>query len=318
QAAGAVEDGELLGDHLVVAELVDPAPPQCLGARPAVPDGDRAVDLLRDERVVGEDDDGDAQLPVRGSRRREDLGRGLCVELAGRLVGEQDARPVRERNGDRGPLLLAAGELVGLVRATVGNADQAEQPPGALAPVGAAHALEDEWELDVLLRAQIGEQVARRLLPDEADDAASVDRPLLRRERGEVEARDLGLAGRGDVHAAEDVLQRRLPASRSAHDGDELALLDEQVEALESDALEAGNLVDLHEVVAADLAHLPPILSERLRLIRGTTAAVAQMAAPETARSPRASTSGASGSRRTSTSRPPAASAVRSRPGSTR
>ena len=37
---------------------------------------------------------------------------GVRVEVSGRLVGQQDQRPVDERAGDRDPLLLATGELV--------------------------------------------------------------------------------------------------------------------------------------------------------------------------------------------------------------
>ena len=50
---------------------------------------------------------------ARGSRRWS------RVEVAGRLVGEDDGRPRDERAGDRDPLLLAAGELRRAVRAPV-------------------------------------------------------------------------------------------------------------------------------------------------------------------------------------------------------
>ncbi len=43
----------------------------------------------------------------------EDLGARGRVEVAGRLVGEQDGRTRRERPGDGDALLLAAGELAG-------------------------------------------------------------------------------------------------------------------------------------------------------------------------------------------------------------
>ena len=39
------------------------------------------------------------------------VGTGLGVEVAGRLVGEDHARPDDERPGDRDALLLAAGEV---------------------------------------------------------------------------------------------------------------------------------------------------------------------------------------------------------------
>ena len=52
--------------------------------------------------------------------------RGGRVEVAGGLVGDQDHRPVDERAGDRDPLLLAAGELVGHPVALALEADQLE------------------------------------------------------------------------------------------------------------------------------------------------------------------------------------------------
>ena len=45
----------------------------------------------------------------------QDLGAGVSVEVAGRLVGEQDRRIDRQRAGDGDALALAAGELVGQV-----------------------------------------------------------------------------------------------------------------------------------------------------------------------------------------------------------
>ena len=44
--------------------------------------------------------------------RREDVPRQGRVEARGRLVGEQDARPAGEREGDHHPLAHPAGELV--------------------------------------------------------------------------------------------------------------------------------------------------------------------------------------------------------------
>ena len=100
----------------------------------------------------------------------EDLHAGTEVELAGRLVGEQDRVPGRERAGDRDALLLAAGELV---REVVGRGSRAR--PGRASrvatPRGVAAAGDVGAELDVLERGQRREQVEG--LEDEADRVAA-------------------------------------------------------------------------------------------------------------------------------------------------
>ena len=49
--------------------------------------------------------------------------RGARVEVAGRLVGQEDGRVGDERAGDGDALLLAAGELRGVVAFAAGQAD---------------------------------------------------------------------------------------------------------------------------------------------------------------------------------------------------
>ena len=49
--------------------------------------------------------------PHRAAQEAQHLGAGARVEVAGRLVGEDDLGSAGERPGDGDPLLLAAGEL---------------------------------------------------------------------------------------------------------------------------------------------------------------------------------------------------------------
>ena len=65
--------------------------------------------------------------------RRTIVAAGLGVEVAGRLVGEQDARPVDQGPGDGGPLHLAAGQLARPVLEPMAEADAVEQLDGPLA-----------------------------------------------------------------------------------------------------------------------------------------------------------------------------------------
>ena len=61
--------------------------------------------------IVGGDDHGEAGGAHELGQRLEHMLGGVRVEIAGRLVGKQDARRIGDRARDRDPLLLAAGEL---------------------------------------------------------------------------------------------------------------------------------------------------------------------------------------------------------------
>ena len=57
-------------------------------------------------------DRGDSLAVRDAADQPHDLAGGLQVKLAGRLVGEQQPRVVRQRPRDRHPLLLATGQLI--------------------------------------------------------------------------------------------------------------------------------------------------------------------------------------------------------------
>ena len=104
-----------------------------------------------------------------------DVPPGRRVQVARRLVGQDDRRIVGERAGDRDALLLPAGQLRRIVVRAIGQADLLQQLPragGGVAPAGNLHRhqhvlergqrrhqveeLEDEPDL---LAAQTGEAV---------------------------------------------------------------------------------------------------------------------------------------------------------------
>ncbi len=76
--------------------------------------------------VVGDEDDS-APLGMNGGEQFEDLDAGGGVELAGRFVGQQQLGVVDQRPGQRHPLLLAAGELVGAEMEAVAEPDLGQQ-----------------------------------------------------------------------------------------------------------------------------------------------------------------------------------------------
>ena len=65
-----------------------------------------------------------------------DLLRCRRVEIARRLVGEQDRRPIDERAGDGDALALAAGQLVGPVLHAIAELHALEGFDGARAALG--------------------------------------------------------------------------------------------------------------------------------------------------------------------------------------
>src|SRR5581483_403948 len=112
----------------------------------------------------------------------QDVGRGVRVEVAGGLVGEDQVGPVDQGPGAGDALLLAAGELGRAVREAVGDAqptDQVAEPlPVDLGPGQVGR------EGDVLGRGQRRNQVEG--LEDEADLV-----PAQFGEAGVVEAADV-------------------------------------------------------------------------------------------------------------------------------
>src|SRR6202011_379585 len=79
----------------------------------------------------------------------EDTRGGGLVELASGLVGEEHARPGRDRQRDRDPLRLAAGELADPVPAPLGESDPAEQLVHARTHLACGPAVEAERQRDV-------------------------------------------------------------------------------------------------------------------------------------------------------------------------
>src|SRR5262249_30867240 len=107
--------------------------PRDLGLRlqVAVLQREHAVHVLGELQVVRGDEAGDAGLLGELVEVVEHRLRRVRVEVAGRLVGQQPARRIGERAGDGDALLLAAGELGGLVAGAFGQTKLRQEIPGA-------------------------------------------------------------------------------------------------------------------------------------------------------------------------------------------
>jgi hypothetical protein len=147
----------------------------------------------------------------------EDLGAGRRVEVAGRLVGEEDAGPRDQGPGDGHSLALASGQFRGAVIEPIGQADAIEQAPRPIKVAFLGIALFDQRGKQHIFKNRTLRQKVM-FLEDEAH--AAVAKP------GEVAFRKLKRVGSIERHPsgsrrfkrAEDVQQGALSRTGGAHD----------------------------------------------------------------------------------------------------
>ena len=206
-------------------------------------------------RVVADDHGRAAMLPHELREHVVHLVGGRAVELAGRLVGEEDLRPVSEGGAERDSLLLAARQLGRVARALLCEADPLEQlvgPPQALARRGAAQA---ELQCDELARAQLGRERARIVLIRVAEEGRAVRRQAARGQLAEVFAVHAHDARRRTFETGQQPQQRRLAGAARAEHGQYLALRDGQRQPLQRCGVALGRRVDAEHVLQLDRVH---------------------------------------------------------------
>src|SRR5262245_36249968 len=106
---------------------------------PAVDEADDARATRGDHRVVGDEEQGRAALCLQRKHQVDDEAACLAIEVAGRLVGQQEVRLDDEGAGQRHTLLLAARQLARIVAEPMSQADGLELRLGAregVAPAG--------------------------------------------------------------------------------------------------------------------------------------------------------------------------------------
>ncbi len=103
-----------------------------------------------DVRLVGDEHDRDALRAVELLEHLQDLDGGAAVEVAGRLVGEDQRRPVHQRARDGDALLLAARQLVRQVMLPVGEPDRLQRGAGAATLLRQRQVAVEQRQLDVL------------------------------------------------------------------------------------------------------------------------------------------------------------------------
>ena len=182
-----------------------------------------------------------------GDQRQQLLGRNR-VELAGRLVEQQERLPHRQHRCDCDPLPLAAGQRAGVALGQMGGTGGHQRLLGAGGNRGRwmSDALQPERHL---VAHPLGDQLRLGILEHQAGVAGQLARAVVAR----VQAVDRHAAGQLAAvevrHEAErGPQQRRLAAARLADDQHQLAGLDVQGDAVQRRLGHARvRVADVHE-----------------------------------------------------------------------
>ena len=217
-----------------------------------VADVDDAVGALGGSRVVADDERGAVRLAHELGDQREHLARRRGVELARRLVGDQERRPARERRAERDPLLLAAGELARMSAAAVAEADALQQLVGPRVASRPGLARQPELDPDELARGQLARERAPVVLVGVADRARAEAGGGPAPEGSDVDAGDADRARRCAVETGDDPQQRRLAGAARPEDDAELALLDGQGQPLQGGDAAVRGGIDPEDILDLD------------------------------------------------------------------
>ena len=170
--------------------------------------------------VVRDENGRHPSLAVELFEQIEDAPGRIDVEVARRLVREEEARRAREGARDRDALLFAARRARGGGdrAARAGRRGRGSRPRGG-APRPAGLARDPVREGDVLLRRELRQQMVE--LKDKPDAVVAKASPLPRRELVERLAEDLHAPRVGAVDPSEEVQERGLPHPGGPHHGRE-------------------------------------------------------------------------------------------------
>src|SRR5262249_5702130 len=175
---------------------------------------------------VGDEHEGGAALRVAREQKVDDLGPSSLVEIAGRLVGDEDGRVWRQRPGKRYALLLAAGKLGRIVLPPLAQTHGGKLACGALVGVSESGKLQRHG--DVFQRRQGGNEMEG--LEADTDMAPTETRQRVLAQRAKRLTCDHDRAGVGALQPGRDHEQGRLARARGSDQADGLTAAYMQVD----------------------------------------------------------------------------------------
>src|SRR5439155_3974248 len=159
------------------------------------------ITSFREFRVVRHENGRHSAFAMELGQEVEDAASGFRVEISGRLVGEKETRPARERSGDRDALLLPSRERSRKMGSTIGEPDTIEQLSGPPSRIARGDSGDPMRKRDVLFGRELGKKMVE--LEHEADPFVAKPRALLRREVVQRNAEDLDAPRIRTVDSAE-------------------------------------------------------------------------------------------------------------------
>ncbi len=148
-------------------------------------------------------------------QRRDRVGR-CAIEIAGRLIAQQQSRTANERARQRDTLFLAARELTRKMRHAMRQPDLIDQTTCVRVAAGIGWSYERRHE-HVLEHAALRQQAV--VLKHETDFLVAECREVFRRQAEWIHSAERHSPGRRRLERAEDIEKRALAASRRPHDG---------------------------------------------------------------------------------------------------
>ena len=155
---------------------------------------------------------------------------GARIEIAGRLVGKQQAGTRSQRAGKRHALLLAAGKLNRIMAGAVGQADPGQHGLGAGKGIGDPGKFQRHG--DIFQRRHIGDKMER--LKDDADMAAAKQRQRVFVHGGYILAGNMHGAGIGALQPGDNREQARFSRPAGADQANRGSGLDAQAGAAQN------------------------------------------------------------------------------------
>ena len=186
-----------------------------------------------------------------------DDGGASLVELAGRLVGDQQPRSTREGSAERDALLLTAGQLGRPSGGAIAQPHPLEERMGPSEAIAVGDASQPERYRDQLLGGQLTRERAPVVLVGVAERVGAILREAALRERPEVGACDRDAAGTRTLEAGDHPHQRRLARTARADHDAHLALVDVERQPLQGGDTALGSGIDAEQVTGLDEAHAP-------------------------------------------------------------